>query len=76
MTCAELMTDVQNAYVQALSDVRSRHRWQLGQKSDHHIAARESHEEAIVWHEVPIATERHHAAEDEVVRSGPASPTR
>ena len=59
------------AYLQALSDVRSWHRWQLGQKSGHHISARESHEEAIAWLDLLIATKKRHAAEDEADRQRP-----
>ena len=58
------MTPERKAYIQALSDVRSRHRWQLGQKSDCHMHSRESHEEAIAWLDVLIATKRRHRVVD------------
>ena len=45
--CARAVINEMRANLQALSDVRSWHRWQLGQKSDHHMHGRESHEEAI-----------------------------
>ena len=58
------MTPERKAYIQAPSDVRSRHRWQLGRKSDRHMHGRDSHKEAIAWLDVLIATKRRHRVVD------------
>ena len=64
------MTPEQKAYIQALSDVRSWHRWQLGQSLGD-VRTMEAHELAIAWLDLLIATKKQHAAEDGVER--PAS---
>ena len=61
------MTAEQKAYLQALADVRSWHRWQIGQ-SVGDARAMQAHESAIAWLDVLIATKRQHAAEDEAER--------
>lgn len=61
------MTDEQKAYLQALSDVRSWHRWELAQCLGD-IRAMEAHEKAIAWLDLLIATKQQHAAEDEAER--------
>ena len=58
------MTAEQKAYLQALADVRSWHRWQIGQ-SVGDVRTIHVHESAIAWLDVLIATKRQHAAEDE-----------
>ena len=58
------MTPEQRAYLEAPADVRSWHRWQVGQAlSD--VRTAQVHESAIAWPDVLLATERQHAAEDE-----------
>ena len=61
------MTDEQKGYLQALSDVRSRHRWQISQSLGD-VRTMEAHESAIAWLDPLIATKRQHAAEDEAER--------
>ncbi|WP_267425999.1 hypothetical protein [Methylobacterium sp. GC_Met_2] len=61
------MTAEQQAYIQALSDVRSYHRWQIGQALGD-MRTIQVHESAIAWLDVLIATKRKHAAEDEADR--------
>ena len=58
------MTDEQKGYLQALSDVRSWHRWQINQSLGD-VRTMEAHETAIAWLDLLIATKRQHAAEDE-----------
>ena len=60
------MTDTQQAYIQALSDVRSYHRWQIGQALGD-MRTIQVHESAIAWLDVLIATKQH-ASEDDRVR--------
>ena len=61
------MTDEQKGYLQALSDLRSWHRWQTGQAlSD--IRAVQAHETAVAYLDLLIATKRQHAAESDVER--------
>ncbi|MFB0491341.1 hypothetical protein ABIE45_003927 [Methylobacterium sp. OAE515] len=53
--------------MQALSNLRSWHRWQIAQAlSD--IRAIQVHESAIAYLDMLIATKKQHAAEDEVER--------
>ena len=61
------MTDEQKSYLQALSNRRSWHCWQIGQAlgDTRLIQARES---AIAWLDVLIAAKKQHAAEDEAER--------
>ena len=61
------MTTEQEAYLQALADVRVWHRWKMGQ-SVGDARTMQAHEEAIAWLDLLIATKRQHAAEDEVDR--------
>ncbi len=61
------MTPEQRAYLQALSDVRSWHRWQMGQ-SVGDVRAMEAHEFAIAWIEEVIEAKKRHAAEDAAER--------
>ncbi|MCJ2098915.1 hypothetical protein [Methylobacterium sp. E-046] len=61
------MTDAQKAYIQALSDVRSWHRWQISQSLGD-VRTMEAHETAIAWLDLLIATKKQHAAEDEAGR--------
>lgn len=61
------MTPEQKAYLQALADVRSWHRWQIGQ-SVGDVRAMEAHEMAIAWIDEVIEAKRRHAAEDEAAR--------
>ncbi|MCJ2015828.1 hypothetical protein MKK84_00035 [Methylobacterium sp. E-065] len=61
------MTPEQQAYIQALSDVRSYHRWQIGQALGD-MRTIQVHESAIAWLDVLIATKKRHAAEDEAER--------
>lgn len=61
------MTDEQKGYLQALSDLRSWHRWQIGQALGD-VRAMQSHEIAIAYLDLLIATKRQHAAEDEAER--------
>ena len=61
------MTDEQKGYLQALSDVRSWHRWQIGQSLGG-VRTMEAHESAVAWLDLLIATKRQHAAEDEAER--------
>ena len=58
------MTEEQKGYLQALSDVRSWHRWQISQSLGD-VRTMEAHESAIAWLDLLIATKRQHAAEDE-----------
>ena len=61
------MTDAQKAYIQALSDVRSWHRWQISQSLGD-VRGMEAHESAVAWLDLVIATKKQHAAEDEADR--------
>ena len=61
------MTDEQQAYLQALSDVRSWHRWQISQSLGD-VRTMEAHESAVAWLDLLIITKRQHAAEDEAER--------
>ena len=61
------MTDEQKAYLQALSDVRAWHRWQISQSLGD-VRTMEAHGTAIAWLDLLIATKRQHAAEDEAMR--------
>jgi hypothetical protein len=61
------MTDAQKAYIQALSDVRSYHRWQIGQALGD-MRTIQTHESAIAWVDEVIAAKTRHAAEDEAER--------
>ena len=61
------MTDDQKGYLQALSDVRSWHRWQIGQALGD-VRTVQTHELAIAWLDLLIATKRQHASEDELER--------
>jgi hypothetical protein len=58
------MTPEQKAYLQALADVRSWHRWQIGQALND-VRTIQIHESAIAWLDELIATKKRHAAEDE-----------
>jgi|GEM_PF-2730235 len=58
------MTDAQKAYLQALVDVRSWHRWQIGQ-SVGDARTMQAHEMAVAWLDQLIATKKQHAIEDE-----------
>ncbi|MCJ2084852.1 hypothetical protein MKK88_02440 [Methylobacterium sp. E-005] len=57
------MTEAQKAYLQALADVRSWHRWQIGQ-SIGDARTMQAHELAIAWLDQLIAAKKRHAAED------------
>lgn len=48
-----------------MSDVRSWHRWQIGQCLGD-VRSMETHELAIAWLDLLIATKKQHASEDEV----------
>ena len=61
------MTDEQKGYLQALTDVRSWHRWQIGQCLGD-VRDMQVHEVAIAWLDLLIATKRQHASEDELER--------
>ncbi|WP_345819952.1 hypothetical protein ABC766_27360 [Methylobacterium fujisawaense] len=61
------MSDEQKAYLQALVDVRSWHRWQIGQAVGD-VRTIQAHEMAIAWIEEVIAAKRRHAVEDEAER--------
>ncbi|MCJ2097683.1 hypothetical protein [Methylobacterium sp. E-046] len=61
------MTDEQRGYLQALSDVRSWHRWQISQSLGD-VRTMEAHEMAIAWLDLVITTKKQHAAEDEADR--------
>ena len=61
------MTDEQKGYLQALSDLRSWHRWQIGQALGD-VRAMQPHETDIAYLNLLIATKKQHAAEDEVDR--------
>ena len=63
------MTDEQKGYLQALSDVRSWHRWQLSQSLGD-VRTMEAHESAIAWLDLLIATKRRHATEDDAEGRG------
>jgi hypothetical protein len=57
------VTDEQKGYLQTPSDLRSWHRWQIGQAlSD--IRAAQVHKNAIAYLDLLIATKKQHAAED------------
>ncbi len=58
------MTDEQKAYLQALSDVRAWHRWELAQCLGD-VRAMQAHEKAIDSLDMLIATKKLHAAQDE-----------
>lgn len=58
------MTTEQQAYLQALADVRSWHRWQIGQALGN-MRLIQAHESAIAWIDEVIAAKKWHAAEDE-----------
>jgi hypothetical protein len=61
------VTDEQKGYLQALADVRSWHRWQIGLALGD-VRAMQAHESAVAWLDLLIATKKQHAAEDEVER--------
>lgn len=61
------MTPEQKAYLQALADVRSWHRWQIGQALKD-VRTIQIHESAIAWLDELIAAKKRHAAEDEAER--------
>jgi hypothetical protein len=61
------VTDEQKGYLQALSDVRSWHGWQIGQCLGD-VRALQAHEQAIAWLDMLIATKKQHAAEDKADR--------
>jgi len=61
------VTDEQKGYLQALSDLRLWHRWQLGQCLGN-VRAMQPHETAIAYLDLLIATKKQHAAEDEAAR--------
>ncbi|SFT07015.1 hypothetical protein [Methylobacterium sp. yr668] len=61
------MTDEQKGYVQALSDLRSWHRWQIGQAIGD-VRAMQTHEDAIAYLNLLIAMKQQHAAEDQAER--------
>lgn len=63
------MTPEQKAYLQALADVRSWHRWQISQ-SIGDVRAMQAHEMAIAWINEVIAAKERHAAEDGAERQG------
>jgi len=58
------VTDEQKGYLQALSDLRSWHRWQIGQ-SIGDVRTMEAREDAIAYLDLLIATKEQQAAEDE-----------
>ncbi|MCJ2089916.1 hypothetical protein MKK88_28590 [Methylobacterium sp. E-005] len=62
------MTPEQRAYLQALSDVRSWHRWQIGQ-SVGDARTMQAHEMAIAWLDQLIAMKKQDVAEDEAERA-------
>ncbi|MCJ2102491.1 hypothetical protein [Methylobacterium sp. E-046] len=61
------MTDEQKGYLQALSDVRSWHRWEISQSLGG-ARTMEAHESAVAWLDLLIATKKQHASEDEAER--------
>jgi hypothetical protein len=61
------VTDGQKGYLQALADVRSWHRWQIGQAVGD-VRVMQAHESAVAWLDVLIATKKQHAAEDKAER--------
>ncbi|MGU3668204.1 hypothetical protein ACLBX9_28800 [Methylobacterium sp. A49B] len=61
------MTDEQKGYLQALSDVRAWHRWQIGQALGD-VRVVQAHESAIAWLDDLIAAKKRHAAENEAER--------
>ncbi|QGY02374.1 hypothetical protein MMSR116_11185 [Methylobacterium mesophilicum SR1.6/6] len=63
------MTDEQKGYLQALSDVRAWHRWQIGQALGD-VRATLAHESAIAWLDELVATKKRRAVEDEAERCG------
>ncbi|MBE7201826.1 MAG: hypothetical protein INR70_29040 [Parafilimonas terrae] len=65
------MTPEQKAYLQALADVRSWHRWQIGQ-SVGDARTIQAHEMAIAWIDEVIAAKKRHAAEDEAENTNSA----
>ncbi len=58
------MTDEQRSYLQALSDLRSWHRWQFNQALGD-VGTMQAHETAIAYLDLLIATKKQHAAEDD-----------
>ncbi|MFJ7441660.1 hypothetical protein ACIQW5_29210 [Methylorubrum thiocyanatum] len=52
------------AYLQALSDVRSWHRWQVEQRFGD-VRAMQIHQDAMAYLDMLIATKNLHAAQDE-----------
>lgn len=56
------VTDEQKGYLQALSDMRSWHRWQVGVRHGD-VRAMQSHEDAIALLDLLIATKKQHEAE-------------
>ncbi|KQS85746.1 hypothetical protein ASG32_17805 [Methylobacterium sp. Leaf361] len=58
------MTDEQKGYLQALSDLRSWHRWQIG-ACHGDLRSTQAHEDAIAYLDMLIATKKLHAAQDE-----------
>lgn len=58
------MTDEQKGYLQALSDLRFWHRWQIGQALGD-VRVMQAHEDAIAYLDLLIATKKQHAAKDE-----------
>ncbi|MDE3748609.1 hypothetical protein [Methylobacterium radiotolerans] len=66
------MRDEQKGYLQALSDVRSWHRWEVTQCLGD-VRRMEAHEKAIAWLDLLIATKKQHAAEDEAERRSNSS---
>jgi len=61
------VTDQQKGYLQALSDLRSWHRWQIIHAVGD-IRRMEPHETAIAYLDLLISTKKQHAAEDEADR--------
>lgn len=61
------MTPEQKAYLRALADVRSWHRWQIGQ-SVGDARTMQAHEMAVAWLDQLIATKQRHAAEEQAER--------
>ena len=61
------MTDEQKGYLQALFDLRSWHRWQIGQSLGD-VRTMQANEDAIAYLDLLIATKKQHAAEDEAER--------
>jgi hypothetical protein len=61
------VTDEQKGYLQALTDVRSWHRWQISQSLGD-VRTMQAHELATAWLGLLIVTKKQHASEDEVER--------